>query len=110
MKRVINRYLQDIRIPIIVMLFINVLFCYIIGIPNYQTSHLDDIIGNTYKATTNSILTTTSLSLIVISLVSLTPPIIYHLCKKNWKDIGFLLLIWLSPIALWIISYFLYKL
>lgn len=89
------------------MLCINVLFICIFSIPNYQTSHLDSFIGNTYKATTNSILATTSLSLMAICLVSLTLPIIYHLYKKNWEDVCFLLLIWLSPIALGIISLFL---
>lgn len=108
MKRLWFKYITDLRISILFMLLINMLSYCLSGIipfscfegrPKY-TSHLDYFLLSEEQRNVNAFLSEASMMITLYSLLILVIPFVYNVYKKEWRNVGFMLLIWLSPIAI----------
>ena len=91
----------DLRIPVLIMLFISFIVIFLTVVLDWSKIE-QFIFASKYERMQSIYDTIWWLPFIVLII-----PFCYCLYKRRWKDIGFLLLIWLSPIALRGISYFL---
>lgn len=108
MKRLWFKYITDLRISILFMLLINMLSYCLSGIipfscfegrPKYA-SHLDHFLLSEEQRSVNAFLSEASTMITLYSLLILVIPFVYNVYKKEWRNVGFMLLIWLSPIAI----------
>ena len=108
MKRLWFKYITDLRISILFILLINMLSYCLSGIipfscfegrPKYA-SHLDHFLLSEEQRSVNAFLSDASTMITLYSLLILVIPFVYNVYKKEWRNVGFMLLIWLSPIAI----------
>lgn len=97
----IKKKQTDLRIPVLIMLFTS--FIVLLLTAALDWSKIEQFIFVSKYERMQSIYDI----IWWIPFVVLIIPFCYCLYKRRWKDIGFILLIWLSPIALGGISYFL---
>lgn len=95
MKKYLIRYMKDLRILILISLltwWILVLIYALIGGRSFFTHHYGHDVPTIYYI------------LFILPFTYTIPPLFYQLYKKKWLNVGFLLLVWLSPLALWDIN------
>ena len=95
MKKYLIKYMEDLRIPILMSLFIwwgFWLIIVLIGGRNFFTHHYGHNVPTIFYI------------LFMLPFTYIIPPLFYQLYKKKWLNVGFLLLVWLSPLALWNIN------
>ena len=97
MKKYLIKYLDDLRVPILMnfltwwIFFIVIIVIYLLGGSVFVTSleHNHPIIFYIF---------------FMLPFTCIIPPLFYQLYKRKWLNVGFLLLVWLSPIALFHIN------
>lgn len=99
----IKKRQTDLRVPVLIMLFIGFID-EIFFTATLDWSKIEKFIFESEYERLQSIYNTIWWLSIVVPII----PFFYCLYKRRWKDIGFLLLIWLSPFALMCISGFFY--
>lgn len=95
MKKYLIRYMEDLRILIVMSLltwWILILIYALIGGRSFFTHHYGHDVPTIYYI------------LFILPFTYTIPPLFYQLYKKKWLNVGFLLLVWLSPLALWDIN------
>lgn len=97
----IKKRQTDLRIPVLIMLFTSFIVIFLTVFLDWGKME-QFIFASKYERIQSIYHTIWWLPFVVLII-----PFCYCLYKRRWKDIGFLLLIWLSPIALGSISYFL---
>lgn len=94
MKEYLTRYMEDLRIPILMSLLTWWVFWLVIGLLG----------GRVFLLKFGHDTPTIFYILFMLPFTYIIPPLFYQLYKRKWLNVGFLLLVWLSPLALWNIN------
>lgn len=94
MKRYLIKYMDDLRIPVLASLLTWWAFILVLGLLG----------GRAYLTRFGHDIPVVYLIFFILPFAYTIPPLLYQLYKRNWLNVGFLLLVWLSPLALLHIS------
>ena len=96
MKRYLIKYMDDLRIPVLASLLTWWAFILVLGLLG----------GRVYLTRFGHDIPVVFLIFFILPFTYTIQPLLYQLYKKKWLNVGFLLLIWLSPWALYHIPQF----
>ena len=91
MKRYLIKYMDDLRIPVLASLLTWWAFVLVLGLLG----------GRVYLTRFGHDIPVVFLIFFILPFTYTIPPLLYQLYKKKWLNVGFLLLVWLSPLVLW---------
>lgn len=93
MKEYLLKYMEDLRIPVLMNLLIFWIFLLIVN-----------LLGDEGRATMSyffKLYPNTGIVLVVLPYTCFIPPLFYQIYKRKWLNVGFLLLVWPSPMVIW---------
>ncbi|WP_270547288.1 hypothetical protein [Butyricimonas paravirosa] len=96
MKRYLIKYMDDLRIPVLASLLTWWAFVLVLGLLG----------GRVYLTRFGHDIPIVFLIFFILPFTYTIPPLLYQLYKKKWLNVGFLVLVWLSPCALYHIPQF----
>lgn len=94
MKRYLIKYMDDLRIPVLACLLTWWAFILVLGLLG----------GRAYLTRFGHDIPVVYLIFYILPFAYTIPPLLYQLYKRKWLSVGFLVLVWLSPLALWNIN------
>lgn len=96
MKRYLIKYMDDLRIPVLASLLTWWAFILILGLLG----------GRSFLTRFGHDIPVVFLIFFILPFTYTIPPLLYQLYKGKWLNVGFLVLVWLSPWALYHIPQF----
>lgn len=90
MKRYLIKYMDDLRISVLACLLTWWAFILVLGLLG----------GRAYLTRFGHDIPVVYLIFYILPFAYTIPPLLYQLYKRKWLSVGFLVLVWLSPLAL----------